>query len=383
MSKIGLCAVTGICPDRWEIQRLGAQAVRFHAYNFDDIDIMLSLTGPNVDIFVNLNGEYAEIKHDFSGWDTALAEFARRFKGRVKAVGCGNEFDLWHLQPPVGKPDKRLTPAFTADLAKRASVHLRPAGIQTVLASVASGSWPSYLKESARLAGDAIDAVDLHLYMKKTLYTSPDGVMTFTPNDAGWDTVVGALQTAHALTGKPVYATEAGIKEDDAGGKSAQARWVRGLIQNTRILDPSIYPAVFYFAWSDRVGTGQEQDGQSFGLRTVSSSPEPAWFAFEEEIRKVPPIVPAPIPTPVPPKEPTPVPTPTGQFIVGSGVLEQMSAHGDKPATDEIYHPVMTNGKLTPPGSHQYSETFGESGARYVFLFHGSKTLRFLPDSVA
>ena len=61
-------------------------------------------------------------------------------------------------------------------------------------------------------------------------------------------------------------------------------------------------------------------------------------------------------------------------FTVGPGVLAQMAETGDEPATDEIFHPIGA-----APGKHQYSETFGTSGTRYVFVFSVNKTFRFSP----
>lgn len=67
---------------------------------------------------------------------------------------------------------------------------------------------------------------------------------------------------------------------------------------------------------------------------------------------------------------------PAPVFTVGPGVLAQMQATGDKPATDELYHPIGA-----APGKSQYSETFGESGMRYVYVFSTNKTYRFSPTS--
>lgn len=61
-------------------------------------------------------------------------------------------------------------------------------------------------------------------------------------------------------------------------------------------------------------------------------------------------------------------------YTVGQGVLDQMKMTGDQPATDEIYHPIGA-----AQGKHQYSETFGKSGTRYVYVFDTNTTYRFSP----
>lgn len=65
------------------------------------------------------------------------------------------------------------------------------------------------------------------------------------------------------------------------------------------------------------------------------------------------------------------------QFTVGDGVKQQMAVFNDSPATDEIYHPIGS-----PPGKHQYSETFGTSGRRYVYIFSVNKTVVYDPEGL-
>jgi hypothetical protein len=62
---------------------------------------------------------------------------------------------------------------------------------------------------------------------------------------------------------------------------------------------------------------------------------------------------------------------PPSTFAVGPGLLAAMQAHGDQPATDEIY--VKSGGK------DMYSEALGRSGARYVYLFATNATHRYDP----
>jgi hypothetical protein len=229
------------------------------------LDGMLDRLSPFVSVMVALNSECDEVRGDWSGWESACAILASKYAGRVKIVGCGNELDLWHLQPPVGQPDPRLTPAFAADLVKRAVPILRPAGIKVAMSSVASGQWPDYLREMSRLCQGVADFADLHLYVKRL-----NGV----PTNADWQTAEAALRDARDISGLPVISSEAGIKVDDAGGLERQAQWAAGL---------GTLPAdlICYFAWSDGIGTAAEQGGQAFGTRGPNGAAKPVWFAMQ------------------------------------------------------------------------------------------------------
>lgn len=305
MSGFGLCVSYGSMPDTLELRRLGmvgpSRWIRIHfgsgGGSFDRVDEMLASVDQTTRVIVNLNNECAEIGHDWRNWDEAVAYFARRFRGRVDAVTCGNELDIWHWQPPIGKPDPRLTPRFAGELARRAAPHLRGVGMRCVLGPVASGRWFDYLRDAATVAGDAVDWVDLHLYSK---------VAGGVPAGTDWQTVRAALEQAHAITGKPVICSEAGIPVVHAGGFDAQAAWARGLYADTAALPDETYPFVCYFAWANSVGASHEQDLNGFGLRDGNMSPLPAWYAFAEVAGGV---------------EPAPTPTPAGapRFLEGFG----------------------------------------------------------------
>ncbi|MGE3267142.1 MAG: GH25 family lysozyme [Chloroflexota bacterium] len=57
------------------------------------------------------------------------------------------------------------------------------------------------------------------------------------------------------------------------------------------------------------------------------------------------------------------------EYSVGAGILAAMQARGDGPASDEVY--VKANGR------DAYSEAFGRSGSRYVWV--GGRVIRFDP----
>lgn len=59
------------------------------------------------------------------------------------------------------------------------------------------------------------------------------------------------------------------------------------------------------------------------------------------------------------------------EYSVGPGILAEMTAHGDVPATDEIY---VKNG-----GQDVYSEAYGTSGSRYIYLPSMNKVWRYDP----
>ena len=47
-------------------------------------------------------------------------------------------------------------------------------------------------------------------------------------------------------------------------------------------------------------------------------------------------------------------------YTIGEGIANKMAELGDEPATDEHYY---------PPGDHwEWSDTYGTSGRRYVYI---------------
>lgn len=270
MAELGICATTRRYPSAAECAALGIGAndwIRLHCYSLAELDAALSVIPVEISIILNISNELAEVGHDWAGWETSMRRIAARYAGRVKIVGCGNELDLWHLQPPVGEPDPRLTPAFAAGLVKRASPILRAAGIKVAMSSVASGSWPDYLREMANRCRQAADFADLHLYVKRV-----SGI----PEDPNWQTATAALLQAEAIAGLPVISSEAGVKVDDAGGLERQAQWASGLSALRA-------PLVCYFAWADDVGTPAEQGGQAFGMRGPDGRQKPVWGAMQRQ----------------------------------------------------------------------------------------------------
>lgn len=269
------------------LARLPGVGLRVLAYDLDELDGWLAQLDDGRPVFVTLNNECRQVGSDWRGWDAAVQDLALRFGGlrtggRVVAVGCGNELDIWHLQPPGGNPDPRLTPAFAADLANRALRWLAPEGIATVATSVASGTWYAYLEAMAAALAPGI-AVDVHPYGKRA-----DGW----PANADWgDLEQTVRQTAALSGGRAVYVSEGGIKLGDAGGEAAQAEYVTRWVAVMRRLG---VPFASYFALYDHSGAPHEQGAQAFGLVASDGRERPALKAFIDAAVTTPPEVKVP-----------------------------------------------------------------------------------------
>ncbi len=72
-------------------------------------------------------------------------------------------------------------------------------------------------------------------------------------------------------------------------------------------------------------------------------------------------------------KEPTGSVVVPDNWRVGDGLRNLMKEHGDSPATHEMYYKDEF-------GENQYSEAFGQSGARYCYVFSLNQNFRFPAD---
>lgn len=332
----GLVVSPGNVPEVGELRLLRPTHLRSIIYRISDCD-PLGRTG--LPYIVTVNNECAEVR-GWAGWDDAIRMIASR-PVPPWGVEIGNEFDLFWQHDPSDVP-----PAFAADLIRRAASILRPRGIKVIATSVASAKWSEYLQRLADACRDEVDYFNIHPYGQR-----PEGWGT--PPWAHGE-LAGTLSAARAFAGKPLLCTEIGVKVGDAGGEEQVAAWMQAAAQTIRDLGPGICAGASWFAWRDQIGAPYERGPHAFGLRREDGSPRPAWYRFSE--------------LPSSSQEPMPM------FTVGPGVLAEMAKTGDKPATDELYHPIGA-----PAGKHQYSETFGESGTRYVYVFSTNKTYRFSP----
>ena len=329
----------GNIPPASELRDLLPGRIRSILYRVADCDTLAATGWPYI---ATVNNECAEVR-GWTNWEGAIQMIADRPTPPF-AVEIGNEFDLFWQHNEADVP-----PEFAADLIRRAAAILRPRGIKVIGTSVASARWPEYLDRMARHCRDSVDWFTIHPYGQR-----PEGW-----GSPGWmhGDLAPTIRQAHAIAGRPIYCTEIGVKVGDAGGEDQVAWWMRAAAQTLLNVSPQVCAGGAWFAWRDQIGAPHERGQQAFGLRREDGSKRPAWGMFAT----------------LPSKRGLPMP----QFTVGPGVLEQMAKFGDAPATDELYHPIGARA-----GTHQYSETFGTSGRRYVYVFSINKTLIYEPETV-
>lgn len=281
MPALGLCInARDAIPDRFEFAALGMGAGDWVRTNVDGslslVAMMLDLLPPEISVMVTMNNQCAEVRADWSGWDDAcrmVVNIAGLHPGRIKIVGSGNELDSYYY-----REEPRMSPAFAADLVRRAAPILRPAGIKVAMTGLASGSWPSYLADMAARCRGFADYADLHLYVKS---------IHRIPEDPGWQTAAAALAQAAEISGLPVIASEAGIKVQDAGGPTWQGRWAEGLGELQAEL-------ICYWCWHDKMASPGETGGSAFGARGLDGQAKPVWSVLQSLFRGplAPPAVP-------------------------------------------------------------------------------------------
>lgn len=69
----------------------------------------------------------------------------------------------------------------------------------------------------------------------------------------------------------------------------------------------------------------------------------------------------------------TPVQPPTPEYEVGPGIIAAMTAWGDAPATDELF--------FKKGDRDEWSEAYGTSGSRYLYLVSLNKVFKYDPDA--
>jgi hypothetical protein len=336
----GLVVSPAYVPDRAEIERLHPTFVRSIIYRVADVERVTALGVPAL---ITVNNECAEVRGDWSGWDSALREIVA-LRAKPFAVCVGNEFDLWWQDNPADVP-----PVFAAGLVKRAAAILRPAGIAVAATAVAGRTWQDYLAQMAALCRDDADYFDLHAYGQR-----PDGW-----GQPGWgfgDLRV-ALSRARELTGRPVIMSEYGVKIGDASGEGAVAELMQAADRTLRALGPDVCPLAAWFAWRDEIGAPAERGQAAFGLlEERTGRRRPAWQAFANINAQGGTV-------------------PTHQHIVGEGVLAEMARRSDSPASCEQYE----NGPHNTVA--EFSRTFGRSGRQYVYVFDTGRVNVYPPEA--
>jgi len=283
--RAGIVTNQGMLPTTDDLATLGMLDgwIRILVVDIDKFDQDLqALQWPaTLNLCVLLEGQTIGVGNDFAGWVPTIQAFAQRFQGRVGAVECANELDIWHLQPPGWnperpdegdfRPDPRLTPSFAAGLVRDASPHLRAAGMKVIAPAVASARWFDYLAEMTAQLNDSADWQAFHPYGKK--------INNHPPND-GWQELKDALDQASSIAGRPLALTELGVKLGEVGGAGPQAEYVKRLFDLSATLPTTQLAFFTYFAWKDAVGIPGEG---SFGLVEADGS----WRAACREFQRL------------------------------------------------------------------------------------------------
>lgn len=339
----GLCVSPRILPDQAEVDRLRPTHLRSILYRLDDVKLLLERGLP---VVVTLNNECAEVGGDWSGWRTCVQRLARYGRDKIPAIVAGNELDLWFEHG-----DKRLTPEFAASLVRATWQMLQHTGIQAVATSVAGPYWQDYLAEMIRAADGQCDAVDLHPYgQRPDAWGSPGW---------GFGDLRVAVSRAAEISKRPVYVTEYGVKVRDAGDERKQAEFLGAADKTLASLGKQVVPSWSWFAWSDDLGTPEEQaDGSGFGLRRHDGSRRPAWDAFARLGADT---------------VPTPAPAPTAPHVhaVGDGLRSWMAEDSTTPVACSSFLPLG----MTPS---EIECAYGANGSEYRWsLVEGRRLARF------
>lgn len=320
----GLCVSPVFLPSASDLDRLRPTFLRSLLYSLADLDTLMNTGLPLV---ITLNNECSSVLDDWSGWRETLREIGRQGAGQVVALAAGNEFDIYWADNPNDVP-----PSFAAGLARDAR-EILPETIDVYPVSVAGRLWQEYLGAMAPLLGGAASACDIHPYGQ-----APDGWPGW-----GFGSLRAAICRVSELSGGlPVVLTEYGVKTSDAGGDDQQAQFLADAARTIGDLGPLVQ-RWSWFAWSDALGTPEEQaSGAGFGLTRSNGTTRPAYATFSRLGISVPvpaPPLPAPTPAPIPPEVIVPV---TGGHThdVGSGLLTWLAEAKTVPIACSTFLPL-------------------------------------------
>jgi putative glycosyl hydrolase len=286
--------VTFAWPTAERVSEVGVTWVRTIVYDdgMDDLERGLQSLPAGVAVVAVLNQEIISSSSPHQDWAHLISTFAQRFRGRVAAVECLNEWDP-DAQHPAGTGGK-WWPAMAVGMALVASPILHRAGIQCLLGSVSGADWPQQLRLAASYLSSAgralLDGVCLHPYGK-----SANGF----PPSFSFGEINDAVQTAHDISGLPVWVTEFGVKLGDAAGPkqagesdtdyntralAAQNTYLQQAYQLLGNMPPQVLRNACYFAYSDAVGSPAEQGINAFGLRDSTDAARPAWGGLQQVV---------------------------------------------------------------------------------------------------
>lgn len=236
--------------------------------------------------------------------DDALADYgnlgeylATHFEGRVQALECWNEPNLWPYIYPQRTSDD---PYFAARVYARmlrafhAGVERAGTGVKVVAGATAPIGLNDKLRTSpqrfARFlkscgAGRWFDVYSHHPYTPGGTINAAPGQR---PNDTSTTVTLYNLgQLLRLFPGKPFYLTEHGYNTRFSlafGGfcvsKTTQARYLKSAYAYAARY-PRVKLLLWYLLSDSRPATVSADYGVYTGLRTVSGSRKPAWYAFK------------------------------------------------------------------------------------------------------
>jgi hypothetical protein len=353
--------------ERWQ-EVHGLKYVRMLAYDIERAIALFALTAPPTSkAIILLNNESEGVGSDWNGLEMTcitLAIWARHYGvfDRIAGVEIGNELDLW------GVPYEQAV-----ELWQRAAEPLVDDGLTPILGSLAGPDWVNYLRNCHEMLADderyQTGGIAFHPYGKR-----PEQY----PYQIGTGNLTEALDTIASITGGvPIWLTELGLKLRDATPFSddmdealqLQGRYVTDVLEQCE--DNPIVRAVCLSMYSDNMGAPGERGIDGFGLVNADNTPRLGWKALQDFCAKHNDTIIESEVTTVPP---------SGPFEIGPGVEGVLKQLGTEAATREIYQPQLgKDGKPTPPGMHEYSETFDTEGNRLVYVFSTNKVHIYSP----
>lgn len=341
MDNMGLCITPDFYPVPQELSELKAPYFRSILYKLEDIQELLSLKTP---LIITLNNQCKEVGFDWAGWDSTVLDLClyiheNSLHGMFPVLCAGNELDIW-----LERGDRKLTPEFAADLARRMARIAHNYGLKVAATSVASSIWTNYFADLADLCRDAVDYFDIHPYGQRPTGFDKPGWM-----HGDMESVINYVQYYGQ---RETIVTETGVKIKDAGNEEKVAEYMQAANQTLSNLGVTYQ---CWFAYSDAVGAHDEQGDEAFGLVAADGRYRPAYSMFSEINAEV--ILPE-------------------SWIgkVGTGLLEMMRADGTEPAQrSSTWLPLG----VTPS---DVEECYGKNGTRYYWLLHEDKGFRARPN---
>ena len=211
-------------------------------------------------------------------WDAYIDSFAARCGNIAQHFGLQvDAYQIWNEQDHPGEPGYK--PGIRASVFGRmlaeASGVLRAPGVGTIIGGGSSaGSTTHYLDARNSLGGSLpVDAIAVHPYGRRPEDDWPRP-------DWGFGPIVPLIQTYRSALDLPVWVTEMGVKEDEAGSQGTQAVF---LSKTFAALDGQA-EVLHWFCYSDGMVP-------TFGLLEASGAEKPSYQSF----KNLPPVI-APTP---------------------------------------------------------------------------------------